>query len=458
MQRLSVQDVANFLEERQGLSKQDAESFVIAFFELISEGLNRDRVVKVKGLGTFKIVDVKERESVNVNTGERVTIEEHSKIAFTPDAAMRDFVNKPFAQFDTIVLNDGVDIDKLNAVTTFRAEDESLEPEAEDTPSHLANDGITSVDEYQETTENASQVNEATLLDEDEDIKLVEKSCRQGENEVSLADDGDNSLPLHCDSVSKSDDKGLSSHDAASVAVAEDDEEKGMETPTPPEVDSDYALDNSVREIQGEGAVRPKEKPQSESEPRLKEDTPEENEVRFAKRHGGYSILKIVIALFLIIAVSSIALFIGYYWGNSRKIPVVKYVIVHAKPNPQPQKGISAIDTMSKLKPVYNKDIKQSRKEGADVKHDAPEQNKKVTVKSTGSLGLRQAAAMVRTGAYRIAGTSTTVRVRKGETLNAISARYLGPGMECYVQIHNATTEAREGMEIKIPKLKLKKK
>ena len=111
MGKVSIQDIAKFISDKHGLSRQEAEAFVTAVFDVISEGLDAEKSVKVKGLGTFKVIDVRERESVNVNTGERVVIGGHGKITFTPDTIMRDLVNKPFAQFETVVLNEGVDLE-----------------------------------------------------------------------------------------------------------------------------------------------------------------------------------------------------------------------------------------------------------------------------------------------------------------------------------------------------------
>ena len=109
MGKVTIQDIAEKLVKQNGLSKKEATRFVNMMFDLVREALERDSSVKVKGLGTFKIIDVDSRESVNVNTGERVLIEGHNKITFTPDVLMKELVNKPFSQFETIVLNDGVD-------------------------------------------------------------------------------------------------------------------------------------------------------------------------------------------------------------------------------------------------------------------------------------------------------------------------------------------------------------
>ncbi len=112
MGKLTIQDIAKVLSDRKGLSKNDASNFVNEMFDVIQQALERDMVVKVKGFGTFKIIDVDSRESVNVNTGERVLIEGHNKITFTPDQLLKEIVNKPFSQFETVVLNEGVDFAK----------------------------------------------------------------------------------------------------------------------------------------------------------------------------------------------------------------------------------------------------------------------------------------------------------------------------------------------------------
>ena len=113
MSKLNLTDLASRLMEKHGLDKREAAFFIDAIIETIHKGLDADKQVKIKGLGTFKIVGVGARESVNVNTGERVVIDSHSKISFTPDAAMKELVNKPFSQFETVALNDGVEFDDM---------------------------------------------------------------------------------------------------------------------------------------------------------------------------------------------------------------------------------------------------------------------------------------------------------------------------------------------------------
>ena len=139
MERISIQEIANVLVAKSGLKKKDAERFGTTLFEVVKDGLASDRLVKIKGLGTFKVIDIEARESVNVNTGERVLIEGHEKITFTPDATMKELVNKPFSQFETVVLNEGVVFDDMPEeptppIETLVSDEEEPAPVEEPTP------------------------------------------------------------------------------------------------------------------------------------------------------------------------------------------------------------------------------------------------------------------------------------------------------------------------------------
>ena len=114
--KLLLQDLADLMARHDGITKKKADAFVRAFFETIRQGLETDRYVKIKGFGTFKLVEVGERESVNISTGERFQISGHAKISFTPDAALKDLVNRPFAHFQTITLSEDVHLDELESV------------------------------------------------------------------------------------------------------------------------------------------------------------------------------------------------------------------------------------------------------------------------------------------------------------------------------------------------------
>ena len=114
--KVLLQDLAQSLANNRNIQRKDAEVFLKAFFETISEGILQDKIVKIKGLGTFKMIEVQDRESVNVNTGERIVIPGHSKISFTPDAELKDVVNKPFALFQTVIINEGTSLEDMERI------------------------------------------------------------------------------------------------------------------------------------------------------------------------------------------------------------------------------------------------------------------------------------------------------------------------------------------------------
>ena len=129
MGKYTIQQLAEILVKKNGLNEKEAQDFVVAIFEIVKEGLEQDKLVKIKGFGTFKIIDIDPRASINVNTGERVLIEGHQKITFTPDAVMKEMVNRPFSQFETVILNDGVDLSEIDRTYNF----EPVAPKAEPT-------------------------------------------------------------------------------------------------------------------------------------------------------------------------------------------------------------------------------------------------------------------------------------------------------------------------------------
>ena len=183
-----IQDLATVLTEKNGLPKADAQRFVTAVFDVIQDGLDRDKLVKLKGLGTFKVVDVEARESVNVNTGERVVIDSHSKISFIPDATMRELVNKPFSGFETVVLNEGVVFDDMDADGRELADEETAAEEtvADETPS------ISSISETENTlqpVESTHQVEESTSQPIESTSQPVESKAQTVENNPQVEDE-----------------------------------------------------------------------------------------------------------------------------------------------------------------------------------------------------------------------------------------------------------------------------
>lgn len=212
MDKLTINHIASVLVEKNGITPKDAEQFVAAMFDVIQEGLENDKQVKVRGLGTFKIVDVEPRESVNVNTGERVLIKGHSKISFTPDASMKEMVNKPFSQFDTVVLNDGVEFPETSAETSAETDAEiSVETEPAEEPVHTA------VAVSEPVVDEVSEVEEQQEPIADESISV--ESVQQAQTAIADKESSDKEL----------DDNRLTDKKLDSAVQEEENEEEPQE-------------------------------------------------------------------------------------------------------------------------------------------------------------------------------------------------------------------------------------
>ena len=217
MDKFTVQQLADILIRKNRLSENEAQAFVCAIFDVIKEGLEADRQVKIKGFGTFKIIDVDPRESVNVNTGERVLIGGHQKITFTPDSVMKEMVNRPFSQFETVILNDGVDFSDVEkekpapeAENIQKTEKENtmsekeVEPEPEEETISEPEVIITPEPEESEIPEpeesaNPEQVKEATHEPEKEEIdqEPEEKATPEPEDELSYEEEAEHHYTAH---------------------------------------------------------------------------------------------------------------------------------------------------------------------------------------------------------------------------------------------------------------------
>ena len=446
MGKVSVAWIAEAIAGKHGLTQKDAEQFVATFFDLINEALHEEKMVKVKGLGTFKVIDVRERESINVNTGERVVIESHGKISFTPDPIMRDLVNKPFAQFETVMLNDDVDIEELNAVSV---DEEPLtivdeEPQEMEEEPNVAAAGPEVVDEQPLMNEDQSQEETVPQPQEVEEpiVDVVGQTVEEEPEQVV---------------------------EEEPEQVVEEESEQVVEEELPVE-----AEEQPQQATETEAALMPVEaspvddepQPEEESSPVEEEplaaqdedDEEEEKPSSFFERHE--TLLLTLSHLF----VAAIALAIGYIIGMQHfdmDRPVVQETVVDS----------TARVSKTVVKPAAKDSVKDSVKEKAQqVKEDKhllkEEDVVNVPVATThdqpatanDSKQLATANAMVKTGAYRIVGTAKTITVKKGDTMERLSRLYLGEGMSCYIQLHNGVAEVSEGMRLKIPKLELKKR
>lgn len=438
MNKISIYDIAVTLVEKNGLTKSESEQFVAAMFDVIQEGLEKDGLVKIKGLGTFKIIDVDARESVNVNTGERVVIESHGKVTFTPDAVMKELVNKPFSLFETVVLNDGIDFDDVP------------ENGAADSAGDVPTDSVETAAEEPSATETV--VEEEPRKEETPDDTSEQAPSDDGGMQET---DGVTTVTYGSDETDDSADTDVTDATGASDDSAEDDE-------TATSDESDGATDES-----GDSSEPAVTEETEATEPVSAGETPREEEPapdgRDAKEHaGGRRVWPWIVFTAVSIVLVVLSFYGGYRYGSDNvTVPepktkvIVKRVIVHVP------------DTL----PNQEKDsLAQAKGDTASYKRDdktaahANEKAAKTEADRTEDDDFAKYAAKdvrVRTGAYSIVGTDRIWTVRKGETLSSISRRALGEGMACYIEVYNdlnANSELKEGQKIKIPKLKLKRK
>ena len=394
MERISIQELAAVLVTKSGLKKKEAERFATVMFDVVKEGLSADRQVKIKGLGTFKVIDIDSRESVDVNTGERMVIEGHDKITFTPDATMKELVNKPFSQFETVVLADGVDF--------TGDEDEELE-----------------VDIENDMEPEPEPVGAPVLIEEPEP---VEEPAEE---------------------------------------PAPEPEPEAIEAPEPEPVQEEVIplldfIDSA--EEQHSDEMPDEEEPEEE-----KEEDDDEDEDEYSSSSGKRWIWWLLMSLIAFGA----GFLLGRHTGKNASPDVIDAWTVDSIDEDTLAADTAKKDTLAKpvvkqdtlAKPVADTPAKAKPDAKPDTIVPRPKPDDEKTKDAYKQYNLSD--ARVRTGAYRIIGTAQVVKVKKGETLNRISARYLGPDMECYVEAYNELKPGamlKEGQTLKIPQLELKKK
>lgn len=535
MSKISLNDLAQRLAEKSGISLQDAELFIRKMFDVANEGLQSDKLVKMKWLGTFKVMAVKDRESVDVNTGERIIIEGRDKISFTPDNILKEIVNKPFAQFETVVVNDGVDFDEIDRKFENAEEDGSV---FDSTLECVPDSDNSSLESF---VEQDSPVTSGVIdfLDEENDAPVSDEMIVIGEKRLSQ------------ENVAEPEEKKPEGSEPAATepavfkpAVSEPEESefatseletKESEVPAQNEVESVVSdeenestltektsiaekvpsdEENSITEIpiaekvpsDGENSIT--EIP-IEEEASSDEETPSSDE-ETDKRH-------VVLPRYLVIAASVVflAMIGGFGWfafnygkiaaqrdhlalqlDNYQQIATEKKAPAKSAPTQEEILRKKAIEDSVRMAQA-SKAVKKAEnvgqnmnatvdKQSIDVKSaeakknleakklaDAKKQQetkklaeakKKEEARKQAEKHAAQASskydqdARVRTGAYRIIGVSEVVTAREGQTIKSLSQKYLGPGMECYVEALNGTSLLKSGQKVKIPKLELKKK
>lgn len=477
MSKFSLNTLGKLLADKSGLSQVEAELFIRKMFDVCNQGLEADKQVKIKWLGTFKVQATKDRESINVNTGERFTIEGRDKLTFTPDNILKEIVNKPFAQFETVVVNDGVDFDEI---------DEKFgEEQTEDAPSEV----IDFLDEEEAATPNPDVVV----------IESEKKEEKEDEDELSKQ------IALEQAKLEK-------------LKQAKLEQEKIQKEKLEKEKQEQERLEQERLEqekLEQEKLEQEKLEQERLEQERLKQEKLEQERLELAKQQQALKATvepavpatneteeedeetsnshHIVIPRYLVVAVCLIVVaLIGgmgwfafnygqmtaqrdhlamqlsqYHQAPAKKAPANAVAAPLSQEQKLRQKAIE--DSIRMAKTAEAVKLAEQSDEASDKAENAKQDEAKAKVKAaakeedkvaskTESSAHYDKDVRVRTGAYRIIGVAQTVTVGAGQTLEQISNRYLGSGMECYVEALNGTGTVKAGQKIKIPKLELKKK
>ena len=497
MSKFSLNTLGKLLADKSGLSQVEAELFIRKMFDVCNQGLDADKQVKIKWLGTFKVQATKDRESINVNTGERFTIEGRDKLTFTPDNILKEIVNKPFAQFETVVVNDGVDFDEI---------DEKFgEEQTEDAPAQV----IDFLDEEKTATPNSEVVvigseKEKEKEDEDELAKqiAIEQAKLEKLKQAQLEQERIQKEKLEKE---KQEQERLEQERLEQERLEQErleqerleqerleqerleQERLEQERLEQERLEQERLEQEKLELAQQQQALKAVVEP---AVPASDESEEEEEEEESSNSHH------IVIPRYLVVAVCLIVVaLIGgmgwfafnygqmtaqrdhlamqlnqYHQAPAKKVPAKPAAAPLSQEQKLRQKAMEDSIRMAKTAEAV-KLAEKSDKESASAekakqteakaKAEGKEKAKdKDEEKATSKIASSQydKDARVRTGAYRIIGVAQTVTVGAGQTLEQISTRYLGSGMECYVEALNGKNTVKAGQKIKIPKLELKKK
>lgn len=475
MSKNSLNGLADKLAEKSGLSQIEAELFIRKMFAVCHQGLAADKIVKMRWLGTFKVTSVKERESVDVNTGERIVIEGRDKISFTPDNILKEIVNRPFAQFETVIVNDGVDFESID-----KKYEDSLEDE-----------------EQEESLEKPKPIIEVVEPTETPLPDVVSEETTQAEAVSS-------SEPTTSGVIDFLDVPENPSEDSSVVVIGEDSTIEpqttvSQEVPTeeiPSSVSDDIQADsreeNSNAEIEAETDAEIGADAEIEAETDAEIEADDEVEIR--RRHFIIPKYMVIIASFtLLLLIGGLGWFAFNYGQMAAQrdhleLQLAQYKtdknVVSKPANVKSQEqllqekarqdslrmakandAIKAAERADSLKSaavdkeMSVKNLKTDEKSAELKKKSATDKKRDKAAEHANVVSDKyDSDPRVRTGAYRIVGVDQVVTVGEHQTMATLSKRYLGPGMECYIEALNGTSTIKSGQKIKIPKLELKKK
>lgn len=475
MNRSSMSILARILAEKNNMTISEAETFIKQMFEVANSVMQADKQLKIRWLGTFKVMSVKDRESVDVNTGERIVIGGRDKITFTPDNILKEIVNKPFAQFETVVVNDGVDFSEIDRKFAFEAKEEVS---ASSDEQQTAEESESSpVDKVESIPAVAAMPDEPKVKEEDalsevtvqvEDLSVVSEQA-----EVPISEIVEKEQP---------------------VADVQESEQ-----PVVKEAPVQSVTESSVQEETA--ACRPETKaPISQTKLTVPAGNPEnaveeeeDDEVSSSDRKHYFMLPRYVISVAVILILVLIG-GIGWFAFNygkmqaqrnhlalqleeMQKARMAKDSLAQTQKDDLRTKALQDSARLAQSAEVLNGVDKQnaaaqsdSLRKAATAKESASKQQAEVTKQKAAEAVAKQkvevqaaskydADPRVRTGAYRILGVDQTIVAKSGQTLSSISKLYLGPGMECYLEaVNGGAIDVKAGQKIHIPKLALKKK
>lgn len=449
MAKSAIQLITSALAKQHNLSADDAAAFVDAFFDIISSELKNGNQVKIKGLGTFKVQAVKPRESVNVNTGERVLIEGHDKISFTPDTVMKELVNKPFSQFETVVINDGVDTEELERIPAEDSSDEVKSDLDDATTKNTSEEKLlveeerTEVEDTKDETNNISSVKGGAEIDAEDNlneknlpIDVIEEPTTEENEAIFDSEEKPSNLEEKKEEkqeVSKEVDSKVDSIVESKVdAIVEPKvEEETIEV----EVKSVQSVPNTSEEREessNENNIDKKELPNSSESTHILDD--EDTDVE-SSENG--ILKKVALVAFIVIICLGIFLWARMSSTNSKKKTkeVAEQVNTSEDHSSLGTQTVSA-DTTSVTKV-----------------HKTPE--KKETAKVDSFMPLNS-DPRIRYGAYNIIGIDRIVVLKRGETMEKYSRKTLGADMVGYFQVLNQRKTMQAGDTMKVPKVELR--
>ena len=446
MSKFSLNTLGKLLADKSGLSQVEAELFIRKMFDVCNQGLDADKQVKIKWLGTFKVQATKDRESINVNTGERFTIEGRDKLTFTPDNILKEIVNKPFAQFETVVVNDGVDFDEI---------DEKFgEEQTEDAPEQV----IDFLDEEKTATPNPEVVVIESEKEKEKEDELAKQIAIEQAKLERLKQ-----AQLEQERIQK-----------------EKQEQERLEQER---LEQERLEQEKLELAQQQQALKEVVEPAVPASDESEEEESSNSHHIVIPRYLVVAVCLIVVALIggmgwfafnygqMTAQRDHLAMQLNqYHQAPAKKVPAKPAAAPLSQEQKLRQKAMEDSIRMAKTAEAVklaeksdeeSANTEKAKQAEAKAKAEAKEKAKdKDEEKAASKIASSQydKDARVRTGAYRIIGVAQTVTVGAGQTLEQISTRYLGSGMECYVEALNGKNTVKAGQKIKIPKLELKKK